>query len=238
MTGDSLEPVPHALDGGVQLWRVNLDAYPPVDAQDGVSADEVARVERQRCDRDARRLLAARHALRRVLSIATGQPAGALVIEADAYGKPRLRDQGTLEFNLSHSAHECLIGISAGRPIGVDVEVLGPVVDADALARHHFTQVEFAEWVRAPAALRDRAFLTCWTRKEACVKALGVGLSAQPALVEAGGRGDTRAALVSIGAGQCEIALCSLDISSEAVAAVAVCAARDAEAARRYFARS
>lgn len=77
------------------------------------------------------------------------------------------------EFNLSHSAHECLIGISGRRPIGVDVEIVQPVVDAYALAKRHFTPGEFEQWEQVSVAGRDSVFLQGWTRKEACLEGPG-----------------------------------------------------------------
>jgi 4'-phosphopantetheinyl transferase len=66
--------------------------------------------------------------------------------------------------------------VARGREVGVDVEAVVPMQDADAVARHFFPRGE----LRAYRALepRDRAlgFFTCWTRKEAYLKALGGGL--------------------------------------------------------------
>ena len=237
MDGCYIERVPHELPADAQLWRVDLDAYPDVGALDGLTADELARAARMAFGRDGRRFLASRHALRRVLANTVNCAADTLVIDADAFGKPRLLNGGALEFNLSHSAHECLIGISAGRPIGVDIEVIQTVIDADALARAHFTAAEHAEWWQAPVPSRDRAFLACWTRKEACLKALGVGLSAQPAIIEAGCTSDARVAVIPLGSRRCEVALCSLRLPGSAVAAVALAAADDAVLARGVFGR-
>jgi 4'-phosphopantetheinyl transferase len=235
MAGGCFQTIAHGLSRGIELWRVDLDAYPAVGLSDGLSADEVARAARQALDRDGRRLLAARHALRTILARATGRAAGGLVFEVDEFGKPRLPDNEGLAFNLSHSRQECLIATSAGWPIGVDVEVIHPVADASALARLHFTIDEQAEL--EAAADRDRAFLACWTRKEACVKALGIGLSAEPALIETGSREDCRDVSVTIGHVRAEVVVSSVVMPSSSVAAVAVTDLQSAAAARRHFAR-
>jgi len=186
------------------------------------SADERERAAHFRFGDDRRRFLAAHHALRHVLGLALKREPGALAFEADAQGKPRLLEAGGLEFNLSHSVHQCLIGISTHRPIGVDVEVMQPVTDAEALARRHFTQSEFEQWERNPAGDRDRVFLQGWTRKEACLKALGVGLLMQPRSIEVGCDGSARKVVAELGPSHVAIELVSIYFGGTAVGAVAL----------------
>lgn len=235
MSGRYLERVPHALPADAELWRVDLDAYAEVVALDGLSAHEYARAARTAFGRDARRYLAGRHALRQVLANELDRSPEGLVIEPDQFGKPRLLPAGPLHFNLSHSAHEGLIGVSRDSAIGVDIEVVHQVVDADALAGAHFTDDERAEWSRAGEPLRDRTFLVCWTRKEACVKALGVGLSAQAASIDAGCAPDERVVAIPLGGRRCEVTLCSLHLPGQSVAAVALATPEAVRVARRSF---
>jgi 4'-phosphopantetheinyl transferase len=216
-----IEPVLHDLPGGIELWRVDLDRYRYDPDAAIFSADERSRAERFLFGEDRRRFLAAHHALRHVLGRALGREPGALAFEADAQGKPRLLAAPGLEFNLSHSVHECLIGTSTRRPIGVDVEVMQPVVDADALARRHFTPSELEQWERAPAASRERVFLQGWTRKEACLKAVGVGLSAQPRRIEVGCDSGARTVFAELGPCRVAIELVSVSLEGAAIGAVA-----------------
>ena len=236
MTG-LLEPVRDELPPGVRLWRVDLDAYAGAVALDGLSADERARAARMAFGQHARRYLAARHALRRVIAEVVNSPPESLVIEPGDRGKPGLSDS-PLQFNLSHSGPEALIGVSPDRAIGVDIEIIHEVVDAEALARAHFTNAERAEWSRAAAAARDRTFLTCWTRKEACVKALGVGLSAPPEAVEVGCAPDARVVAIRLGTESCEVALESLRLPGGSVAAVALATPEAVRLAREFFRRA
>jgi 4'-phosphopantetheinyl transferase len=217
-----IEPVPHHLPGDVELWRVDLDQY-RCDLEAAVfSADERKRADRFRFGDDRRRFLAAHHALRHVLGLALKREPGALAFETDVQGKPRLLNAGGLEFNLSHSVHQCLIGISTQRPIGVDVEVVQPVTDAEALARRQFTPSEFEQWQRNPAGDRDRVFLQGWTRKEACLKALGVGLLVQPRGIEVGCDGGARQVVAELGPSRVGIELVSICCGDTAVGAVAL----------------
>lgn len=230
MTVGDIESVPHALPVGVAVWRVNLDQYPCAAEATVLSADERRRAARLLLDDDRRRFVAAHLALRHVLGHALDREPAALSFAAGAHGKPRLLEARGLEFNLSHSAHECLIGISDGRPIGVDVEIDQPVLDAAALARRHFTPGEYEQWERAAAGRRSGVFLQGWTRKEACLKALGVGLSAPPRSLEVGCDSDPRSVVAGSGPDRVEIRLISIGPAGTAYGAVALVVAGPAPA--------
>jgi len=66
------------------------------------------------------------------------------------------------------------------------------VPDAAVLAAEYFTQREQEALAALPAHERDKAFLTCWTRKEACLKAIGVGLLVSSQSFEVGIEPDCR----------------------------------------------
>lgn len=80
-----------------------------------------------------------------------------------------------------------LVAVARDGDVGVDVELQRPVPDALRLAASNFTPREQRELRETPAgSARERAFLYGWTRKEACLKALGSGLSIDPAGFDAG----------------------------------------------------
>ncbi len=95
-------------------------------------------------------------------------------------GKPALAgalaDSG-LKFNVSHSGELGLIGVLRGAELGVDLEAHRALSDRDALVRRYFSSAEIAAFFALPEAERELGFFNCWTRKEAVVKALGLGLS-------------------------------------------------------------
>jgi 4'-phosphopantetheinyl transferase len=90
-------------------------------------------------------------------------------------GKPALA-AGGIDFNVSHSGNMSLLAFARG-PVGVDIEWIRPMTDMDALIRRHFGPEEQRQWARVAAGKRGPAFFSGWTRKEAYLKALGVGLS-------------------------------------------------------------
>ena len=224
--------LPHDLSADLHLWWVDLDACADAVPIAGLETSDYAQADRMKVGQDARRLRASRHVLRWLIAETLGRSPGQLVIEADALGKPHLAD-GAVQFNVSHSGRYGLVGISRDREVGVDVEVIRPVPEVQALARDHFTEFEHAEWCRAGPAQRDRRFLECWTRKEACAKALGTGLLIPPRLIEVGCAAEVRSVSVPIGEPPCEVTVCSLQLSFEAVAAAAVATEEAAEAARQ-----
>jgi 4'-phosphopantetheinyl transferase len=118
----------------------------------------------------------ARAVLRRVLADYLDAEPAAVPIARAAGGKPYVPGD-PVHFNLSHSGGVALIAV-ADEPVGVDVEACGPTRDALAIARRFFTPEEAGALARLAPPERDRAFLRVWTRKEAILKARGLGLDA------------------------------------------------------------
>lgn len=154
----------YAIPGVLDVWRVDLGRAP----DDGL-AELLCAQERKRAARivDARRRALwarSRGVLRALLARYLDADPRELQFALGAHGKPRLQsepretggDGGSgpgehLRFNLSHSGELMLLAVTAGREVGVDVE----------RAREHHS----AEFLRA------------WTRREATVKCLGMGLT-------------------------------------------------------------
>ena len=163
----------------IEVWLAALDA----DARQVercsmlLSPDERTRAQRFQLERDRRRFTVARAMLRTLLGEQTGLSPAAIVFSQTQYGKPYIRTAPpAIHFNVAHSADLAIYAISRNCVPGVDIEFLHRAIDEDAMAARFFTPREYAELQRIPAAARKRAFLTCWTRKEAIVKALGAGL--------------------------------------------------------------
>jgi 4'-phosphopantetheinyl transferase len=96
------------------------------------------------------------------------------------HGKPALADPFSasgLRFSVSHANDFAVYAVSWDREVGVDVEVVRPIEDADAIAARFFSPYENRAYLRLSGSDRIAGFFNCWTRKEAFVKALGAGLS-------------------------------------------------------------
>jgi 4'-phosphopantetheinyl transferase len=168
----------------VDLWLADLDGVSD-DASTPLDDVESTRAGRFVFDRDRHRYIAAHRLLRELLAMRNGIPAAAMAIAVGPHGKPHLVDR-PCAFNLSHSGGVVLIGIADNGEVGVDVEVLRPTPELDALVRSHFSAGERRAMESVAHGARDLAFLVGWTRKEACLKAVGVGLDIDPASIDAG----------------------------------------------------
>lgn len=215
---------PLQFDGGarVLLLRFGLHALPGPDRLAWLTPDELARAERFHFERHKRRFLAARCGLRAALAEATGRAPAALRFVDGPFGKPRLEGEPDCQFNLSHSEDEALLAIGSDGELGADIEVLRRMSDALALARMNYTADECAALEALPPAERDAGFLRLWTRKEACLKAIGTGLSVHPSCFSAGlDRGETTVR-IAWPQGAATLALRELDAGPGALAAVAL----------------
>lgn len=167
--------------GPIRVWRADLDRPGRETATLGefLSADERARADRFRFDRDRRRFTVARGLLRVLIGRTLGVPAGEVAFSYGTRGKPSLRwPAGSgLEFNLSHSHGMALFATSAGRAIGIDLEYQRVEFDFRGIAGRFFTAGEFGRIQALPDDAEQRsAFFRGWARKEAFLKARGDGL--------------------------------------------------------------
>lgn len=146
--------------------------------------DEQARAERFRCDRDRRAYVMARAVLRDILARYLAIHPGDVALTAGPCGKPELCGLGpsgtsppTLRFNVSHSGHLALYAITVDHDVGVDLEQMRPSTRMMLIADRFFSPMEAASLRSLPEPVRQHAFFAWWTRKEAILKAHGVGLS-------------------------------------------------------------
>lgn len=165
----------------VHVWSAGLELAPASLARlhATLSAGERRRAMAFRSARDRRRFVAAHGVLREILACYLETRPERIAYVRNAWGKPGLAPAfaGRLEFNLSHAADLALVAVAAGGELGVDVESLGAGTDDMDIARCFFAPAELARLAALPEASRAAAFLDCWTKKEACLKACGAGLT-------------------------------------------------------------
>ena len=137
-----------------------------------LDAEEQERAARFRFEVDRERYIIGHGMLRMLLSRYTGTDPKEIRTVRGKYGKPYLPDR-SLHFNLSDTKDAVLIAFAL-EEIGADLETVTRSVDHEAVAGHYFTRRE-VEWINAIDD-RKRRFLELWTRKEAVLKASGVGI--------------------------------------------------------------
>jgi 4'-phosphopantetheinyl transferase len=166
----------------IDVWRVELDApEPPEQACRSILApDEAVRASRFHFERDRKRYTAGRAVLRLLLGRYLKMPPGEIRFHYESNGKPELaapHDSRGLRFNVSNSGGLALIAFGSGRAIGIDVEKVRQMPDLLDIARRFFSTHEVQALLAIDKGEREEAFFACWTRKEAFLKATGVGLS-------------------------------------------------------------
>jgi 4'-phosphopantetheinyl transferase len=163
--------------GEVHVWLAMLDRLGRRPSSSVLSPDEQDRAARFVFARDRQRFVAAHVLLRRLLAPHLHTTPGEVRFSADRNGKPTLSGYAHApSFNLSHSQDAMVLAISRGGEVGIDIEAVRALPEAEKIAARFFAPGEIEALRSLALDERERAFFTCWTRKEAFVKAVGGGL--------------------------------------------------------------
>jgi 4'-phosphopantetheinyl transferase len=167
--------------GEIHLWHAFCDA-PAESADYLLLSDDERQAERKfHFAADRRRYRITRAMVRATLSLYLGIDPRDCRFERDPHGRPVLINAQApgdeLSFNVSHSHHLIVLGVSRNTRLGVDVEKLDARRASLGLADRFFAPTESAHLRRLPARARAEVFFRYWTLKEAYVKARGLGLA-------------------------------------------------------------
>lgn len=171
--------------GEVHLWyglvEDFIDAAELAASRTLMSASERARSEAFHFDADRDRFIAARGALRRILSRYAPVAPAQWRFGTNAFGRPHiagpLEDVDGLTFNLSHTARMMVVAVGRHSRLGVDAETTAQSPVGLEIADRFFAADEADDLHAQPPHLRQRRFMEYWTLKEAYTKARGEGLS-------------------------------------------------------------
>lgn len=166
----------------VHVWKASLEATASEidNLLPFLISEEVERARRFYFERDRRRWTVARAVLRALLGRYLGTDPSRPRLITNSYGKPSLAEQPTnthLHFNISHSESLALYAFTYNREVGVDIEYMRDDIEYHDMATYHFSANEQATLRAVPAERQGEAFFLCWSRKEAYIKARGMGLS-------------------------------------------------------------
>jgi 4'-phosphopantetheinyl transferase len=165
----------------LHVWTAPLDTEQ--DVYERLTAcltpDERERARRFRFDQDGRRFSIARAVLRHTLGAYLLRAPQQIRLSYGPHGKPCLgpEEATAIHFNLTHSDALGLIALTKGRAVGIDLERIRPDLVNDRLATVALSPAELVHFRRLPPDKRAHAFFSIWTRKEAYLKARGIGLS-------------------------------------------------------------
>ena len=169
-------------EGEIHIWTMSLqDAERRFqELQAALSPKERARAARYRFPAPARRFVAARGMLRELLGQYLGIAPEEIKLETNQWGKPRLSGVAWLRFNLAHSEGMALYAFAWNHPLGVDLEKVRPLENLDGMVSQSFSAAEHRAFYTLPPEKRLAGFFATWTRKEAYMKARGLGFHLSP----------------------------------------------------------
>ena len=114
-----------------------------------LSNEERERAARFAFEPDRRRYIVTRALLRQLLAARLGIPPEAVELAAGARGKPALAGQlaaSALRFNVSHCQDVAVYAFASGREVGIDVEAVRELPDADDVAARWFSPRGYAAY--------------------------------------------------------------------------------------------
>lgn len=156
---------------GLPAWRPWLDEA--IGLLDDAENERVSR-RRRASDRDALTLSYALHRL--YLAAMLGLEPHAVPLSRDALGCPQL-GAGLGRTSLSHTDDLVAFAYSARGPVGVDIEPSTRAAMLPDIADRVATPEELSALDGLSEATRAAALLALWVRKEALLKAAGIGMA-------------------------------------------------------------
>lgn len=172
---NSLTILPNTIDlwhGGLLNKDTDIQAHWQL-----LDDDERGRALRFKTQQLQHRYIRAHGLLRRVLAQYSKRPPEMLRFKISEHGKPYLEDADGLCFNLSHTDDNLAIAVGAQCQLGVDIEQCKPRGSLASLVEKCFAPEEAQDWHQEAEEDKTRAFYRYWTRKEAFVKATGLGIA-------------------------------------------------------------
>lgn len=137
-----------------------------------ISEERYKKMQRYYFEADKIRSLFAEVLLRYALKKHYGLEGADIQFDTNEYGKPSLKKNKNIYFNVSHSGDWILCAISS-KPVGVDVEQIKEKnID---IAERFYAEEEYQTLLKSKNA--SELFFVYWTLKESYVKAEGKGMS-------------------------------------------------------------
>jgi len=165
----------------IHIYRAKFE--PPVQniesLQENLADDERQRAGRLISIENQINFVAIRSTLRNILAEYLQMEAASISFDYNDAGKPSLSHTSggdKISFNLSHSGRHALFAFGKDRKIGIDLEEMRRDTSYLEIADSYFSDEEAKALNSLQGQELTIAFFRCWTRKEAYLKARGLGL--------------------------------------------------------------
>lgn len=167
------------LDSELHIWEVDVDYHSYRKYKKCInilSCEESNKLLNLRVQKSKWEFVISRLALKILLSKYTGINVYNIDLSYNKYGKPFIKNN-PLYFNLSHSNKKTVI-VFCNEEVGVDLEYIIKEITINDIAPLVLSSREQNMLLGVTGLSKIRKFFEIWTKKEALLKAMGVGLGA------------------------------------------------------------
>jgi 4'-phosphopantetheinyl transferase len=167
----------------IHIWLVNNTQIPKEQYADFLhilSEEEIERANRFVHEKHRNNYIIAHKALRILLANYSKQTAKELVFNKNKYGKLSLSKKiniHNIQFNMAHSHNLTVFAFTHDQSIGIDIEFMRNNVQIESISQRYFSLQENKNLSMLNTKEKSQAFFNIWARKEAFIKAIGLGLS-------------------------------------------------------------
>ncbi|GJM06900.1 MAG: phosphopantetheine-protein transferase [marine bacterium B5-7] len=165
-------------DDALHVWHLPMQLDPEFVVANWalLNEHELARAKRFYFEKDRQKYALAHGGMRCVLARYLDCHPKEMTFTFNEHNKPGLQDQ-QVQFNLSHTDDVAVLAVTRSCLVGVDIEKIDDKRANLDIAKRFFSTREYEQLRGLPDDKFARGFFNVWTRKEAFVKAIGLGLS-------------------------------------------------------------
>ena len=139
-----------------------------------ISSKRQKKIENYRFDIDKLMSLYGELAVRVMLSKTLKRSPKSFNFEVSSTGKPYIKDEFQIFFNISHTPNAILCTISDRGEVGADIEKLGNLLPTQLDLIYHPNELQYIKSLSLKE--QNKQFYKMWTRKEAYMKMKGTGI--------------------------------------------------------------
>jgi 4'-phosphopantetheinyl transferase len=164
----------------LHIWRGVIPMEPDPLLTGHLSFDEIQRAARFVRTKDKQCFLFSHGMLRIVIAYYIESEPQDIIFTKNAFGKLSLMQKSSknyIRFNMAHSEDIVAVAVTSQNKVGIDVEFIRDIEDAQTIVSQNFSPSEQVYLTDLPQNEFRNRFFTCWTLKEAFIKAIGKGLS-------------------------------------------------------------